>query len=65
MRLNIFSQVLNHYSGLYTSNVSPEDDFSTALTLHYDEVEDPIGGEEGVTIYDRFKLDQDYDKKNA
>ena len=42
------------------SNGDFYDDFPTEAIPS--EIEDPIGGEEGVTLYDRFNLDQDYDR---
>jgi hypothetical protein len=59
MRLHIISQLIEHYHE-FIENYSddPRNDFPTDC---YDsQVEDPIGGDEGITSYDRFNLDQDY-----
>lgn len=57
MRLHIISQVIEHYHEFvknYSDN--PRNDFSTDES----EVEDPMGGNEGVTTYDIYNFDPDY-----
>ena len=59
MKLNLISQMIHHYHKSVTENT---DDYVDDYDVdNYDsEVEDPLGGDEGVTIYDRFDIDQDY-----
>ena len=63
MRLNILSQIINHYHDFVTNySDDPRNDFSADESV--DEVEDPLGGEEGVTQYDNYNLDQDFYRAN-
>lgn len=60
MRLNIISQVIKHYHEFVTNySDDPRNDFPDDSSSS--QVEDPLGGEEGVTLYDRFNLDQDFE----
>ena len=57
MKLNILNQILDAYSDFVRGEEDPTRyDFTTT---GYNEVQDPVGGYEGVTIYDQEQLDQD------
>lgn len=57
MRFNILSQIIDIYSDYIREQDNPaREDFPT---IGYNEVPDPVGGYEGVTIYDQEQLDQD------
>lgn len=58
MRLNILSQIIDAYHDFVSNNSNDyRNDFDTN-SYNYD-VEDPIGGDEGITDYDSYNLDQD------
>ena len=57
MGLNIFSDFINHFRRRSTAEDYQE--YNEFSSEYQGEVEDPMGGQEGITIYDRFNLDQD------
>ncbi len=57
MRLNILSQIIDAYHDFLTND---SDDYRNDFSTDYDsEVEDPLGGDEGITDYDSTNYDQD------
>lgn len=54
MRLNILSQIIDAYHD-FVSNDS--EDYRNDFATDYTEVEDPVGGDEGVTNYDAYNVD--------
>ena len=59
MRLHIISQLIDHYHE-FVENYSEDPRYDFPLDECNSNVEDPLGGDEGVTHYDRFNLDQDF-----
>ena len=58
MRLNILSQIINHYHDFLVNDSSnPRNDFPAH---EFSENEDPLGGEEGITPYDRHNTDESF-----
>ena len=61
MRWNVLAQIITHYSDFVRENSdNPRNDFHEDYTES--PIEDPIGGEEGITFYDEYDIDQDWDK---
>jgi len=61
MKLNIISQIIRHYHEYVNNNSEdPRNDFP--IDHNSSQIEDPLGGQEGITKYDRFNLDQDWEK---
>ncbi len=58
MRLNILSQIIDAYYDAFDNNT---DDYRNDFDGPSGEVEDPMGGMEGVTKYDDKNIDPDYD----
>lgn len=59
MRLHIISQVIEHYHE-FVKNYSEDPRYDFPLDHHDSQVDDPMGGEDGITHYDRFNLDPDF-----
>lgn len=57
MRLNILSQIIDAYHDFIFGGSDESHDYDS----YSGEVEDPMGGYEGVTDYDRNELDEEYD----
>lgn len=56
MRLNILSQIIDAYHD-FVSNDS--EDYRNDFDTGYSEVEDPVGGYDGITEYDVNNVDPD------
>ncbi|MDQ7052642.1 MAG: hypothetical protein Q9P14_07050 [candidate division KSB1 bacterium] len=58
MKLNFLTQVIDAYYDFIENNT---DDCRNDFDGSPGEVEDPMGGWEGITEYDEKNLDEDYD----
>ena len=58
MRLNILSQIIDAYHD-FVSNDS--EDYRNDFDTGYSEVDDPVGGDEGITDYDAHNIDPETD----
>jgi len=58
MRLNILSQIIDAYHDFVTNDT---ENYRNDFEANYSEVEDPVGGFDGVTTYDKYNVDQDAD----
>lgn len=58
MRLSILSQVIDAYHDFIDNDT---DDYRNDFDGYAGEVEDPMGGMEGITEYDEKNLDEDFE----
>ncbi len=58
MKLNFLTQVIDYYHDFIENNT---DDYRNDIDGSPGEVEDPMGGWEGITEYDEKNLDEDYE----
>ncbi len=56
MNFNILTQIIDY---VYDHRENDTDDYRNDFAIDSSEVEDPVGGEDGITTYDRYNLDQD------
>ncbi len=56
MKFSILSQIVDY---LHDHHENDTDDYRNDFATDHSEVEDPVGGEDGITTYDRYNLDPD------